>query len=79
MQITLTRPELEKFVAEQVDAGLFPSAEAVIEAGLERLMESAPLDDETLAAIEEGEAQIDRGEEIDWEQFAAEMRNKYCK
>lgn len=39
--------------------------------------ESEELDDETLAAIEEGNAQIDRGEGIDFDQFAADMRQRY--
>ena len=80
MQILLTKPELEEFVAEQVNAGHFASPEAVIEAGLARLMldpDSDELDEETLAAIEEGNAQIERGEGIDFDQFAAEMRRKY--
>jgi Arc/MetJ-type ribon-helix-helix transcriptional regulator len=80
MQILLTKPELEKFVAEQVSAGRFPSPEAVIEAGLARLMEDPDdgLDDETLDAIEEGNRQIDNGEGIDFKEFAAAMRKKYC-
>jgi antitoxin ParD1/3/4 len=82
MQISLTKPEMEEFVAQQVSAGHFASPEEVIEAGLARLMldpDSEELDAETLAAIEEGNAQIERGEGIDFDEFAAEMRKKYSK
>lgn len=82
MQISLTKPEMEEFVAQQVSAGHFASPEEVIEAGLARLMlgpDSEEFDEETLAAIEEGNAQIERGEGIDFDKFAAEMRKKYSK
>ena len=81
MQILLTKPEFEKFVAEQVSAGRFTSPEAVVEAALSRLMEAPEgdlLDDETLDAIEEGNRQIDAGKGIDFTEFAAAMRRKYC-
>ena len=81
MDITLTKPELKQFVDEQVRAGHFSSPTDVIEAALARLMlDRVPeeLDDATLAAIEEGNAQIERGEGIDFSQFAAEMRKRYA-
>ena len=79
MTISLS-PELKKYVEEQVRAGRFASAEEVVEAGLARLMlDPAPdaLDDDDLAAIEESEAQIERGEDLDWAQVSAALRRKH--
>ena len=79
MTVSLS-PELRKYVEEQVRAGRFASAEEVVEAGLARLMlDPLPdaLDDDDLAAIEESEAQIERGEDLDWAQVSAALRQKY--
>lgn len=80
MQVTLTEPDLQKFIEEEVAAGRFPSAQALIEAAVARLMlEGADdqVDEETLAAIDEGNAQIDGGQGIDLDRFAADMRKKH--
>lgn len=84
MQISLSKPEFKQFVDEQVKAGRFPSPEAVVEAGLTRLMLDPPdgvdddeLDDEDIAAIEEAEDQIARGEDLDWKEVSARLREKY--
>jgi putative addiction module CopG family antidote len=78
MQVALS-PELERFVEEQVKAGRFASPAEVVEAGLARLMLDRPdeLDAEDLAAIEESEAQIARGEDMDWKEVSKELRRKY--
>jgi putative addiction module CopG family antidote len=78
MQVALS-PELERFVEEQVKAGRFASPAEVVEAGLARLMLDRPdeLDAEDLAAIEESEAQIARGEDLDWKEVSKELRRKY--
>jgi putative addiction module CopG family antidote len=79
MTISLS-PELKKYVEEQVRAGRFSTPEEVVEAGLARLMlDPAPdaLDDEDLAAIDESEAQVERGEDMDFTQVAAALRKKY--
>jgi putative addiction module CopG family antidote len=79
MTISLS-PELKKYVEEQVRAGRFRSPEEVVEAGLARLMlDPAPdaLDDEDLAAIDESEAQVERGEDMNFTQVAAALRKKY--
>ena len=80
MQVQLKRPELEKFIDEQVKAGHYPNREAAIEAAVENLMLDSEddLDDETVAAINRAEEQIERGEGIDFKQFAAEMRKKFA-
>ena len=73
------RPELRKFLDDEVTAGRFPSRDAAIEAAVERMkleQGSDELDDETAAAINRAEEQIDRGEGIDFHEFAAKMRKK---
>ncbi len=78
MTISLDQ-QLKCFVEEQVRCGKFASEQEVIEAGLARLMlDPIPdLDEEDLAAIEESEAQIARGEDLDWKEVAKELRKKY--
>ncbi len=74
------RPELERFVDQQVRSGQYSSAAAVVEAGLARLMLDPPPDDvdaDTLAAIEEARAQCDRGEGIPLDEACAELRRKH--
>jgi len=79
MTISLN-PKLRQYIEEQVRSGRFASPEEVVEAGLARLMlDPAPdeLDDEDLAAIEESERQIERGEDRPWADVSAELRKKY--
>ncbi len=79
MNVSL-RPELQRFVDDQVKAGHFASPDAVIEAGLARLMldpDPAELDEETLAAIDRAEEQIEQGQYRDWKEVSAELRAKY--
>jgi Arc/MetJ-type ribon-helix-helix transcriptional regulator len=62
------RPEIERYIEHQVESGDFPTPEAVVEAAIAQWQESdvEELDDETIAAINEAEAQCDRGEGIDF-------------
>jgi Arc/MetJ-type ribon-helix-helix transcriptional regulator len=78
MQIVLRRPDLERFVDEQVRAGRYPSAEAVVEAAIAEFRESASaeLDDDTIAAINEAEEQADRGEGVDLAAFREHMNKR---
>jgi Arc/MetJ-type ribon-helix-helix transcriptional regulator len=79
MNVTLT-PEIQKFVDEQVRAGYFPSPEAVLEAGLARLMlDSDPedLDEETMNAVDRADAEFDRGEGIPVDEAFANLRRKH--
>jgi Arc/MetJ-type ribon-helix-helix transcriptional regulator len=78
MQVQLKKPELEKFIDEQVKAGHFPSPEAAIEAAVQQMMldQMHELDDEAVDAINRADEQIDSGRGIDFKQFAAEMRKK---
>lgn len=79
MQVQLRRPELEKFIDEQVKAGHFPTPEAAVEAAVEHMMlDHDELDDETAEAINRADEQLARGEGIDFKQFAAEMRKKFA-
>jgi Arc/MetJ-type ribon-helix-helix transcriptional regulator len=78
MQLRLTKPELAKFVDEKVQAGEFPSADAVIEDAVTRMMEDErTLTEEDARAITEADAEIDRGEFVDFDAFAADMRAKF--
>lgn len=81
MTVSLS-PESQKFVDDQVKAGRYRSAEEVVEAALVRLKQDDEVDEldaETLAAIDEAEAQYERGEGRPWEQVREELRAKYLK
>ena len=75
------KPSIEKFVEDQVNSGRFTSPDAVLEEALTRMMEeeATHFDEETLAAIDESEDQIARGEVRDWKEVSAELRAKYLK
>ncbi|HEX4792160.1 MAG TPA: hypothetical protein VH370_00115 [Humisphaera sp.] len=78
MQVQLTKPELEKYVTEKVRAGEFPSAEAVVEDALARVMHGeVVLTEEDRRAIAEADADFERGDVIDLDVFAADMRKRY--
>jgi Arc/MetJ-type ribon-helix-helix transcriptional regulator len=80
IQISVETPEIQDFIEKQVKAGRFSSAAEVIEAGVARLMLDPvddELDDADLAAIEESEGQIERGEDLDWKEVSAKLRAKY--
>lgn len=79
MDVSL-KPELQRFAEDQVKIGRFSSVTEVLEAGLARLMlDPVPdeLDEEDIAAIEESEDQIARGEDLDWKEVSAKLRKKY--
>jgi putative addiction module CopG family antidote len=71
--------ETEQLIEERLKNGRFPSADAVVRAALETLqqVESDELDDESLAAIEEGLAEANRGEGSPWEQVREQLKSKY--
>ena len=73
--------ELRKFLDDEVNAGRFPSHDAAIEAAIVRMKldrELDDLDDLTADAINRAEEQIDRGEGVDFHEFAARMRKKFA-
>jgi putative addiction module CopG family antidote len=76
------KPELERFVEEQVKAGRFSSASDVIEAGLARLMLDPvsnvdELDDADVSSIEASERQIAKGKDLDWKEVSSQLRREY--
>lgn len=80
MTVRVAKAELEKFVEEQVQAGHFGSADEVVEAALAQMKlqdGELELDEESQAAIAESEAQIARGQALDWKQVSVELRRKY--
>jgi Arc/MetJ-type ribon-helix-helix transcriptional regulator len=78
MQLSVTNPALQRFVVDQVRAGNFPDANAVVEDALARMMEEkVVLTDEDIAAIKEADEQFERGEYVEFQQFAQEMRKKH--
>lgn len=78
MQVKLTKPELERFITEQVVTGRFESPDAAVEAAVEEMMlDEVRIDDATREAIERAEAQLDRGEGIEFDAFAGRIRARY--
>ncbi len=80
MNVTL-KPELTKFVQDKVDAGEYASAEELLEAAVARLIfdpKCEQLDEQSLAAMEEGESQLDRGQAIPVEEAFHQLRQKYA-
>jgi len=79
MNVTLS-PETEKFILSQIQAGLFASPDQLLEEAVREMMaedtNEEDLDDETIAAINEGQAQIDRGEGMDRATFLSELRKR---
>jgi hypothetical protein len=77
MELNIQQPDLEKYVAEQVEAGHFSTPEAVVEDALKRVMNAEILTEEDLLEIEEAEKEIDRGEFLTMEQVRAHFSQKY--
>jgi Arc/MetJ-type ribon-helix-helix transcriptional regulator len=78
--VRLNRTDLENFIDQQVKAGRFETREAAIEAAVERMMlEEVALDEATLDAIDESEAQVQRGEHYDWNEVSAKLRDKHLR
>lgn len=79
MTLTL-RPEVERFIDEQVKSGQYPTAEAVVEAALADMVngqQADPLDAEDWAAIAESDAEFDRGEGIDFADLKADFAKRF--
>ena len=69
----------QRLLEERMKTGDYATADEALRVALETLnqLETEELDDETLAAIEEGLAQADRGEGRPWEQVRQELRERY--
>jgi hypothetical protein len=80
MQVQLTKPELERFVGDQVNAGHYPSPEAAVEAAIAQMMvdqdEVGPTA-EDVKAMSESDSQINRGDSVDFETFASNTKQKF--
>ncbi|MFI5380666.1 MAG: type II toxin-antitoxin system ParD family antitoxin [Tepidisphaerales bacterium] len=77
MQIVVTKPEVEKFIDEQVQSGNYASANEVVEAAVTRFMQDDSwneLDDDDMAAIAESEEQIRQGRVRPFKDAAEELR-----
>lgn len=79
MNVSLT-PELEKFVTQKVESGLYQSASEVIREGLRLLDDHDRLRElhlsEVRKKIQIGLDQLDRGEGIPGDQASAQMKQK---
>jgi antitoxin ParD1/3/4 len=83
MNISLT-PELEKFVAKEVESGLYQTASEVVRAGLRRLKEDhetrLPRAPKTLEELESQLLQsidrLERGEGVSGEQVFRRLRKR---
>ena len=82
MNVSLT-PELEKFVAKEVDSGLYQTASEVIRAGLRRLKEDRVRQlrlPETLAELEtqllESVESLDAGKGVNGEEVIRRLRKR---
>ena len=76
------KPKLARFVDEQVKSGQFKSANdavnaAVARAQLDEELLAGEIDDDDVAAIEEGLAQLKRGEGQPWEKVRKRIQKKY--
>ena len=73
------KPELQKFVEQQIKTGHYSSPDEVVADALTRLMDELPgeLDEQTLAAIDESEDEIEQGKYHDWKDVSARLRSKY--
>jgi len=78
MHIELTKPKLQKFIDEQVQAGHFASAQAAVETAVEQMMlDHGVLDDSTIAAIANADAQYERGQFVEWRDVRDQLRQKF--
>jgi Arc/MetJ-type ribon-helix-helix transcriptional regulator len=77
MRLHLTNPEIERFIADQLKSGKFPTPEAVVEDAVTRMMQASELSADELDLLEAAEAEADRGEVREWREVAAELRKKH--
>jgi Arc/MetJ-type ribon-helix-helix transcriptional regulator len=83
MNITLT-PETQKLLEEQMKKRNFATPDEAVRTALRTLDETMDedyesLDGETRAAIEEAEAQYERGAGRPWEEVRAELLARFAK
>lgn len=83
MTISLS-PETQRLLEEQLKRGQYSSADELLRAALQTFDQTETfdyedLDPETRAAIEEGEAQFQRGEGRPWDEVREEIRARFIK
>lgn len=73
------QPETEKLIEERMKRGDFSSPDEMVRAALETLdqFDAEELDEATIQAIDEAEAEYSRGEGIPADQAFAELRRKH--
>lgn len=74
------KPELQKFVDEQVTTGRYPSAEDVVAAAVTRFMQDERLGEfapgELDALLAEGEADLQRGDFVTMDEVREHFRRR---
>lgn len=76
------KPDIKRFIEDQVKVGRYDSVDEAINEAVSRLrvedeLLHQELDDDDLSAIEEGLAQLNRGEGRAWEKARADLRDRY--
>lgn len=73
------RPETQKLIEDRMRRDGYTTADEVVLAALESLDQHVEplLDEETVRAIEEGEAQLERGEGRPWEEVREELKARH--
>ena len=72
--------ETERRIEEKLKSGQYGSADELICAAIDaNEIEAEGLDEETFAAIERGETQIERGEVYDWKDVREQVRKKFLE
>jgi len=82
MTTILITPQTQKLLEEHMRTGRFTSPDDVVRVALQTLVQVQgedydDLDLETRAAIEESEAQCQRGEARPWEEVRNEVRSRF--
>ena len=79
LTVEITNPFIRQVIRGLVESGEYASAEDVVNDGVFRLTEVdlETLSEEDRAAIAEADAQIERGEVIEFSEFARRIREKY--
>jgi hypothetical protein len=76
MQISFP-PDIERFVRHEIDAGHYSSPQVLVQETVRSpMVEEVELDEETIAAINDGQSQIDRGRGMDRSALVAELNRQ---
>lgn len=80
MNISLS-PETQKLIEDRMKRAGYRTADEAVRSALETMeqFEAEELDDQTLTEIEEGEAQLARGEGLPLKEAFSQLRNKHSR